>query len=364
MSESGDPIDTISASPEAPRNALPSEEPVEVKPIEIRKIAVVGEIPFSGRALVQTLLKQGFSARVLCEDEQTELAVLSALPPKSMLENPPTLTPNLNVFTGRGADNEPVPSVEVVRGSLESAKDIETALKGAYGVCFLSPITLNGRMYRGKEHVEDVKRLSQAAQNGAIRKLVYHSALGAHPESQSRALRQAAEAEEVIHAAKCEDFRVRTGPLMGRNDGFLSDILRAASTPAPLMKILGYGSTPVQPLHVNDMAACVTRIFSNQPDELQAGYYCLAGPESTTLLDLIDRAAERVKRHKLKIHIPLFALQLWLSLNKGNGFREQVNLLFDTFYTEENDAPRLMTGGRVLTTPTQAQEEILTAGVG
>ena len=364
MAEPVEPVDPISASPEAPRDRLPSEEPVEVKPVEIREIAVVGEIPFAGRALVQALLKQGFSARVLCPDEAAELAVVSTIPAKSMLENPPTLTPGLNVFTAGSPANEQVASIETVRGSLESSKDIEMALKGAYGVCFLSPITLNGRMYRANEHVDDVKRLAQAAQNGAIRKLVYHSALGAHPESQSRALRQAAEAEEVIHAAKCEDFRVRTGPLMGRNDGFLSEILRSVSTPAPLMRILGYGSTTVQPLHVNDMAASGARIFSNQPDELRAGYYCLAGPEVTTLLDLIDRAAARVKRNKLKIHIPLFMLQLWLALMKGNGFREQVSLLFDTFYTEENDAPRLMTGGRELTTPTQAQEEILTAGAG
>lgn len=363
MAESAEPIDPISASPEAPRQSLPSEEPVEVRPVEIRKIAIVGEIPFAGRALVHALLQQGFSARVLCPDNAAELAVQSSTPIKKMIENPPTLTPGLNVFTGSNAADETV-SVETVRGSLESSKDIEEVLKGAYGVCFLSPITLSGRMYRANEHIEDVKRLAQAAQNGKIRKLVYHSALGANLESNSKALRQAVEAEQLIHAVKCEDFRVRTGPLMGRNDGFLSEILQSVRTPSPLMRILGYGSTTVQPIHVNDMAACIARIFSPQPDELGAGDYSLAGPESTTLLELIDRAADRVKRHKLKIHIPLFALQLWLSLRKGNGFREQVSLLFDTFYTEENDAPRLMTGGRELTTPTQTQEEILAAGAG
>lgn len=350
MTEPAEPVDPISASPEAPRASLPSEEPVEVKPVEVRKIAVVGEIPFAGRALVQALLQQGFSARVLCPDEAAELAVLS------VAGN--TATPDASLNKGEES------GVETVRGSLESQSAIEETLKGAYGVCFVSPITLHGRMCRAKEHVEDVKRLAQAAQNGAIRKLVYHSALGAHPESQSRALRQSAEAEEIIHAAKCEDFRVRTGPLMGRNDGFLSQLIQNARTPAMLMSVLGYGSTTVQPLHVSDMAACVARIFSDQPEELRPGYYCLAGPEVTTLLDLIDRAAERVQRRKLKIHIPLFALQLWLALKKGNGLREQVSLLFDTFYTEENDAPRLLASGRELTTPTQAQEEILATGLG
>jgi uncharacterized protein YbjT (DUF2867 family) len=193
---------------------------------------------------------------------------------------------------------------------------------------------------------------------------VYHSALGAHPDSQSAALRQAAEAEEVINAAKCEDFRVRTGPLMGRGDEFLTEFVRSVKSPGPLMRILGYGSTTVQPLHVSDMASCMARIFSEKPKELQPGYYSLAGPEVTTILDLIDRVSERLKRHKLRIHIPLFVLQFWLSLKKGNGFREEVNLLFDTFYTEENDAPRLLNNGKQLITPTQAQEEILGPAAG
>ena len=112
------------------------------------------------------------------------------------------------------------------------------------------------------------------------------------------------------------------------------------------------------------MASCIARVFSEKPKELQPGYYSLAGPEVTTILDLIDRMAERLKRHKLRIHIPLFALQFWLSVRKGNGIREQVNLLFDTFYTEENDAPRLLNTGKKLITPAQAQEEILASVAG
>jgi len=330
-------VDLISESPEAPRGE-PLAEAVEVTPEEPpRKIAVVGEILFSGKALITTLLRQGFSVRVLCQDEAADVAALSAKP-----------------SGGNGAG-----SIETVRGALDSGQAIEASLAGAYGVCFLSPITMRGRMYRGPQHVEDVRRLVSAAQNGAIRKLVYHSALGAHPQSQSLALRQAAEAEEIIHGAKCEDFRVRTGPLMGRGDGFLSEIVNSVRSSNPILRIWGYGSTTVQPLHVSDMAQCVARIFLDQPEALQPGFYCLAGPEITTLLDLIDSASARLSKSKLKIHIPLFALKLMTSLGQGTHFREQVNLLFDAFYTEQNDALKLLTPGRQLLTPKQAQEEIL-----
>ena len=308
-------------------------------PEAVRKIAIVGEIPFAGKALVCALLRRGLAARVLCPDNAAETAIRDA--------------------EAASASKAGSAGVEVVRGDLDSMDALKSTLQGAYGVCFVSPISMEGRIYRAAQHVDDVRRLVEAAQNAAIRKLVYHSALGAHPESQSRALQQAAEAEEVIHASKCEDFRVRTGPIMGRGDRFMTEIVKTAASSLPFVKVLGYGSTTVQPLHVDDFARCLTRFFVDQPEEMSPGYYSLAGPEALTLLDLLDIASERAGRMKFKFHVPLFVLQLMTSLNRAEGFKERVSLLYDTFFTEHNDAPKLLSPGESLITPKQAQEEIL-----
>ena len=92
---------------------------------------------------------------------------------------------------------------------------------------------------------------------------------------------------------------------------------------------------------------------------MSPGYYSLAGPEALTLLDLLDIASERAGRMKFKFHVPLFVLQLMTSLNRAEGFKERVSLLYDTFFTEHNDAPKLLSPGESLITPKQAQEEIL-----
>jgi uncharacterized protein YbjT (DUF2867 family) len=315
-----------------------SEDDVKpaAEPKEARKIAIVGEIPFSGAALVRALQRKGLSARVLCPDPQSETAALAARDP-----------------------NAAGTTVDTVRGDVGSAPSLQEVFRGVYGAIFLSPINMSGRIYRPASHVEDTRRVSEAAEHAAIRKLVYHSTLGASPESPSQATRQAAEAEAIIRGSRCEDFTIQTGPLMGRGDGFLTRILNSVRNGSPFMTLRGYGSTLVQPLHVDDMARCCTRFFTDHVDSLQPGVYRLGGPETVTLLDLVDAALERTGRSKVKIHLPLFVLKM-ISTARGNSrFSEEVALLFDCFFTESNDAAKLLEPGERMITPRQAQDEIL-----
>jgi len=329
-----DEISTQSATPAD--SAETAAQPLAAKPAEPpRKIAILGEIPFTGRALVKALLERGLSARVLCSDEQAERAVLALRP----------------------ASGESV--VEIVRGSLESPQAIAEAMQGVYAAVFLSPVTMGGRRYRPDSHLEDVRRVIQASEAAAIRKLVYQSALGAYKNSLSRALREASQAEQLIHESRCEDFCVRTGPIMGRDDGFMSEIVAGAKKSVPFMGVLGYGSTMVQPIHVDDFARCMTRFFFDQPEELRPDVYAVAGPEITTLLDLTDMALEKSGRFKFKFHAPLFIMKLLVSLKPGSAMEEKVGLLFDVFCTDRNDAANLMGPGTALKTPRQTQEEIL-----
>lgn|GEM_PF-2473186 len=312
--------------------------PVEVKPPEpARRVAVVGEIPFSGLAVTRMLLKKGFSVRVLCPTPQIETSVRA-----------------------EQASVGPDAELDTVIGDVGSAEALKKVTRDVYAVCFFSPINLYGRMYRPDTHLEDVRRVIEASQYGAIRKLVYHSSLGAYKEATSQTMRDSASAEELIHAAKCEDYRIRTGPLMGRGDGFLTDMIRLAQSPLPVQRVLGYGDTVVQPIHVDDMARCVARLLKDSPTELQANSYALGGPEVVKVLDLMDSAAEKLHKLKLKVHVPLFVLKMIRGVVSAE-FREESNLLFDAYYTDQNDAPSLLEPGQELRSIRQVEDEIALA---
>jgi NADH dehydrogenase len=323
--------------PEVPPQEAPPVQPAEATqpaepPPPPRIIAVMGEIPFCGSAICRVLLEKGFSVRVLCPDEQTA----SALPRASGSPDPATL--------------------EIVRGSLETPESIVQVLQGAYGAVFVSPITLKGRMYRANEHLDDVRRVVEAIRKSELKRFVYHSSVSAHPNSQSRALGQAAEAEGIVTSLKCQVLRARSSVLMGRGDQFLTELIERAQGASPVMGILGYGSTMVQPIHVDDMARCVSALFEDST--IASGVINIAGPEITTPMDLIDSVLDGMGRFKLKFHAPLFILKLLTSLGVSAEFKEKINLLFEIFCTDNNDSVKLL-GARKLMTPRESQEEIL-----
>ncbi len=330
------------APPTSDAGARADEPAVEVQPTVPQPpptpkiVAVVGEIPFVGLAVARELIRSGTTARVLCPDAETEAALTRACPANGLAE------------------------LQCVRGTLES-EALKTVLTGAYGVAFVSPISLNGRLYRGAQHIEDARRVSQAADAAGVRRLLYHSALGAQPVSPALALSQAAAAEELFAAMDCDTYRLRTSVVMGRGDGFQSEYVEQAKSGSPLMGMLGYGSTSLQPIHVNDLAKCVVRVFDPSRSAISPGVLCVAGPEMTTPLDLADLALARLGRIKLKIHTPLFVLRLLAAVRGDAAFKEKVNLLFEGFCTDHNDAFRLLGASFPLITPQQSQDEILAA---
>ncbi len=306
--------------------------PSEVKPDAPRKVAIVGEIPFSGRALAKAVCDAGMVARVLCPDSAVE-AGLKALPMLS--------------------------SLEIVEGNLGNPTAVSSALEGVYGVCFVSPIGMTGRMYRSEEHLDDVRNVILAAETHALRKLVYHSAVGASLSAHARALQDAAVAEELLTKSRCEDYRIRSGPLMGKGDNFLSEIVAKARAAGPFMTVLGYGGTLVQPLFVEDFARWMAQLFTPSSDGAQNGVQALAGPETLSLLELTDSALELLHRNKVKFHAPLSVLKLLASVSGNFKFRERVRLLDDAFALEQNDSSSNLGIGRKLVAPIDVQREMV-----
>jgi len=106
----------------------------------------------------------------------------------------------------------------------------------------------------------------------------------------------------------------------------LSRAVRQAAKRNPFIAIRGYGDTSLQPLHVDDLAACVAPCFVRSPAELKPGTYGLAGYEQTSPLNLVDRFAARLRRPKLKVHVPLFILQFLALFSSSRTRVEEVPL--------------------------------------
>jgi len=137
--------------------------------------------------------------------------------------------------------------------------------------------------------------------------------------------------------------------LIGRGDPWLTRILKMAAAACPVAVVGGYGDTPVQPIHEDDLGACIARCFLAPSGELQNGTYALASTPPAHMLSLLARAAEYLGRNpKARIHIPLFLLALNVRFRKLiSGDRawehaDRVGLLRCGLVAEKNDLEALM----------------------
>jgi uncharacterized protein YbjT (DUF2867 family) len=299
------------------------------------------------RGAARALANQGAHVRVLCADQAEADAIRDGLK------------------DGAGAlSAEQLALVSFRPGRIESDSDLGNLLEGTTGVAFLAPIGPEGRTWRSATHLEDVRSLLESVSNRRIQRLVYLSSVNASLKLPVRCLRESAEAEKLVEKAGCLDFMLRVGPVIGRGDPWLTAIVKQASVGSPLTVVRGYGDTPFQPIHEDDLGVCIARCFLAPANDLHAGVYSLYSTPPTSVVDLLERTAKHLSRcSKVRLHIPLFVLLLGSKLrgltdrSRAWESADRLGLLRCGLVAEKNDLEALM-GPSCSTRPlTNALEE-------
>lgn len=346
-------VPNASDAPSAPENPADSSDPPPERPVESSAVpalsalsevpppatvALLGPLPFPVLTVAQALLDAGHAVRVLCATDAESLLVRERL-------------------KGDGAT--------AVDGDLSHPEALDRLLDGARAAAFLDPVTPYGRLWKARagKHLDDLKNLIARSEAGSVRDLVYLSSIAADAKSPAPCLREAAEAEQTIAGSRLMDYVLRAGPLVGAGDGFVERMVAQAQSGSPLAVVRGYGDLTLQPLHAADLGRCVARCVSKAPQELRTGVYAIAGEETLTELELFDRILGRLKRFKLKLHLPLFVARI--QANAGgpeSAAAERSGLLAAAFATERNDVKRLLGPGAKLTGLEAAIGELSGAG--
>ena len=204
-------------------------------------------------------------------------------------------------------------------------------------------------MWRAATHIEDVRSVLESVSNRRIPRLAYLSSVNASLKLPVRCLREAAEAEKLIEKVGCLDFLLRTGPVIGRGDSWLTSVMREASVANPFAVVRGYGDTPFQPIHEDDLGACIARCFIAPANNLHAGVYSLYSTPPTSVVDLLERTAKHLSRWpKVRLRIPIFVILLGAKLrrltdrNRSWESTDRLGLLRCGLVAERNDLAALM----------------------
>jgi NADH dehydrogenase len=246
-------------------------------------ILVTGATGFIGRHLIQQLAASGRPVRVLLR--------------------PSAGTPNLP----RGL------AFESTIASLGDERGLRAALSGVKTVYHLA-----GGEWRGayaslmQIDIQGTQNVVRAAVDAGVERILYVSHLGADRASAYPVLKAKAIAEEVIRRSGLDFTILRAAILFGPGDG-LTTGLAWLTYASPFILLPGDGSSLLQPLGVEDLAACLA--WALDDPETRGQTFEIGGAEYLTFRQVVHEIQEALGRRRpiLPFSIPyLRALTVFL----------------------------------------------------
>ncbi len=244
-------------------------------------VAIAGGSGFIGRAIVRRL---GDAARVR------------------------VLTRNLDAVRARLAGT----GAEFVRADVTDAASLEAAMAGAQVAINAAqfdgyPIENpgSGLTFERVDYGGTVAMIAAARKTGA-RRIIYISGAAADEQSRQPGFRAKGRAEHALRDSGLEFTIFRPALVYGADDR-VTNLLARAIKYAPVFAIPGTGRQVVQPVLVDDLAACVAMAVMGRG---RNATFAIGGPEPMSFEELIRLMMELSEHRRPIVHVPEVLMRL------------------------------------------------------
>jgi uncharacterized protein YbjT (DUF2867 family) len=199
--------------------------------------------------------------------------------------------------------------VSLVSADLRDRHSVQAALDGADAAVNAVSLYVEGRSATFEEiHVEGAGCLAEAAAAAGVGRLVHISGIGSDAASTSGYVRARGKGEEAVRARFPAATILRPSAMFGPDDALLTALIGLLRR-LPIVPLFGDGSTRLQPVHVEDVAAAVAA-FVVAP-ETPSPTCELGGPDVYTYRELLDLVMRQLGRRRALIPVPF---PLWDAL--------------------------------------------------
>ena len=250
----------------------------------IKKICILGGTGFVGQTLANRLSTEGYELKVLSRNRESSRKNLILLP-----------------------------KLELIETDIHSQANLENHFKDCDAVINLVGIlNESGRNGSGFHyaHVELVEKMIKACHKNGVRRVLQMSALNADASNgPSHYLRSKGEAEKILFAdADLQVSCFRPSVIFGANDSFFNRFALLLKM-TPVVFPLACAQARFAPVYVDNVA---TAFIKSLHDPHSFGkYYCLCGPNSYSLQELVEYTALclRIRRRIIPLTDSLSRLQ-------------------------------------------------------
>jgi NADH dehydrogenase len=240
-------------------------------------ILVTGATGFVGRHIVRTLRESGRDVRCLVRDpaRASELEALGC---------------------------------EIVQGDMADEASLERAVAGCDRVVHLVAI-IAGRPEDFERVMSDGTRsLVAAARDAGVGRFIHMSALGVSEETKDLVPYYRAKwaMEQAVIGSGLEYVIFRPSFVFGPGGGAITEFVRLVRF-LPAVPVVGAGEQRIQPIFIDDVAACVDRAI-DLPGVANRTFE-LGGPEVVSWNELWERIARTLGKRRRLVHLPVGLLR-------------------------------------------------------
>lgn len=202
--------------------------------------------------------------------------------------------------------------VEPFRGDVSDASTLSGAATGCEAVLHIAGIVTEDppQATFASVNVGGTRNILEESKRSNVRRFVYVSSLGADAGT-SEYHKSKIEAERIVEQSGLDWTVVRPGNVYGPGDEVVSLILKMVRA-LPAVPVIDRGEQEFQPIWHEDLARVLATTIER--NDLKSQILDAAGPEITTMNDLLSRFAEITGRSPLRVPVPMALAQLTTKL--------------------------------------------------
>jgi len=206
-------------------------------------------------------------------------------------------------------------NVGLIKGNVTDGASLRAAMEGVTTVINLvaiirerpGGITFERINYGGTVNIVD------AAKAAGVQRIVQQSALGVRPDPKLPYFDTKYRAEEYVRKSGLDYTILRPSVIFGEGDEFvnkLADLVRKPLfiLPAPVVPVVGDGTTPFSPVYVGDFVEAVVGVLEDPAAIGQT--YELGGPRRITYEEMMDELMQATGIRRAKIHVPVALMKV------------------------------------------------------